>query len=318
MKNILFVYHELSGDMDDETAFVSNIAKVKNMLDEGDTINVVMPEGIWDKMKDTVSPYIIKAFLIASDNENYNETSYIDTVQEHCRKIGYTHIFMYSSILSRKIAGKLAVVAGVSSVADVFDIENHDGAFQYIRTTSENKLLSHIVCTRIPEIATLKLNFDIADNDVRAYFGETEVIKLPVGETDSNIMSIQKDNVSYTDYRKDVVVCIGRGVSPEIVPDIKEICKEKNIRLMGTRPMVEDGVISKRDQVGQSGVSINADTYIAIGVSGAMQHIIGVLNCKRIIAVNPDPNANIHQYANVSILVKIEKIIESRTLNDFV
>ncbi len=314
MKNILFIYHEISADIDDETTFVSNIAKVFSILDEGDTISVVMPERIWGESKDVVSPYIIKAFLIACDSES----SYINTIQKHFCNIGYTHIFMYSSVLSRKIAGKIAVSAGVSAVADVFDIIKHDGSFHYIRTTSENKLLSHIACTKIPEIATLKISFDMVQKDAKKYFDETEVINLPVAETDSSILSIQDDDVSYTDYRKDVVVCIGRGVAPEIVPDIKKICKEKNIRLMGTRPMVEDGVISKRDQIGQSGVSINTDTYIAIGVSGAMQHIIGVLNCKRIIAVNPDPNANIHQYANVSIPIKIEKIIESRALNGFV
>lgn len=116
--------------------------------------------------------------------------------------------------------------------------------------------------------------------------------------------------------------CIGRGVKEiEMVRRIRKIADAFHAELVGTRAAVEEQLIEKARQVGQSGKSIVPKIYVGFGVSGACQHIVGIKNSDVIIAVNNDPNAPIFNYADYSIIADLgeivsamEAIIKSRAL----
>lgn len=108
------------------------------------------------------------------------------------------------------------------------------------------------------------------------------------------------------------VFCIGRGVRSQAVKDrIVKIAEQLGAGIIGTRAAVEDGLIEKERQVGQSGKSISPNIYVAFGVSGASQHMVGIKNAKRIIAVNHDEHAPIFQYADYCIVEEVEAFIET-------
>ena len=91
---------------------------------------------------------------------------------------------------------------------------------------------------------------------------------------------------------------------------IKEFANIHNIHLMGSRPVVENNILNRENQIGQSGRSISAKLYVAIGISGAPQHLVGIRNCKKIIAINIDKNALIHEYANYSFVCSAKYFFE--------
>lgn len=74
--------------------------------------------------------------------------------------------------------------------------------------------------------------------------------------------------------------------------------------------MVEKGKILKSMQIGQSGVSVAPDLYVAFGISGANQHIAGIRNAKKIIAVNIDKRAPIFNYADYAVVSDVHNIVE--------
>ena len=78
--------------------------------------------------------------------------------------------------------------------------------------------------------------------------------------------------------------------------------------------MVEDGLLPKTRQIGQSGLTVAPQLYIALGISGASQHIVGMQNACKVIAVNRDPNAPIFQYADYAIVEETHEIIENMAL----
>ena len=112
-----------------------------------------------------------------------------------------------------------------------------------------------------------------------------------------------------------ILVSAGRGCQEQINLDtIRMLARKLGGTLAGSRAIVELGWIPHSLQVGQSGTTVGPDLYIAIGISGAVQHVVGMSSSKKIIAINKDPDAPIFKIADLGIvgdaLVIIPKLIE--------
>jgi electron transfer flavoprotein alpha subunit len=112
-----------------------------------------------------------------------------------------------------------------------------------------------------------------------------------------------------------ILVSAGRGCQDQVNLDtIRELARKLGGTLAGSRAIVELGWIPHSLQVGQSGTTVGPDLYIAIGISGAVQHVVGMSSSKKIIAINKDPAAPIFKIADLGIvgdaLVIIPKLIE--------
>jgi electron transfer flavoprotein alpha subunit len=107
-----------------------------------------------------------------------------------------------------------------------------------------------------------------------------------------------------------IIVAGGRGVNGiEGFKLIKELANLLRGEVGATRGAVEAGWISQDHQIGLSGESVNPDIYIACGISGAIQHLVGIKNSKKIIAINKDPNAPIFDIADYGIIADIFEVI---------
>lgn len=99
------------------------------------------------------------------------------------------------------------------------------------------------------------------------------------------------------------LVSIGRGIEEEENLDlIRELCEATGATLSSSRPIVDNGWLPKNRQVGQSGKQVTPTVYLAIGISGAVQHVAGMKGAETIIAVNTDPNAPIFDIADYGIV----------------
>ncbi len=112
-----------------------------------------------------------------------------------------------------------------------------------------------------------------------------------------------------------ILVSAGRGCQDQVNLDtIRELARKLGGTLAGSRAIVELGWIPHSLQVGQSGTTVGPDLYFAIGISGAVQHVVGMSSSKKIIAINKDPDAPIFKIADLGIVgdaqVIIPKLIE--------
>jgi electron transfer flavoprotein alpha subunit len=97
----------------------------------------------------------------------------------------------------------------------------------------------------------------------------------------------------------EVLLSIGRGVEDEeSIPELERLAEKMGATLSASRPLVDAGWVPSARQVGQSGKTVTPKVYLALGISGAVQHVAGIANAKTIIAVNSDPEAPIFAVAD--------------------
>jgi electron transfer flavoprotein alpha subunit len=112
-----------------------------------------------------------------------------------------------------------------------------------------------------------------------------------------------------------IIVSAGRGCQDPINLDVvRKLARKLGGVLAGSRAIVEAGWVPHSLQVGQSGTTVGPELYIAVGISGAVQHVVGMSSSRKIIAINKDPDAPIFKIADLGIvgdaLVIIPKLLD--------
>jgi len=112
----------------------------------------------------------------------------------------------------------------------------------------------------------------------------------------------------------DIIVSIGRGIGKEEnIPMATELAKAIGGELASSRPVVDSGWLPSIHQVGSSGQSVAPKVYLALGISGAIQHVVGMKGSKNIIAINKDTDAPIFEISDYGVVGDILEIIPKLT-----
>ncbi|MEO0205931.1 MAG: electron transfer flavoprotein subunit alpha/FixB family protein [candidate division WOR-3 bacterium] len=206
----------------------------------------------------------------------------------------------------------LATDLNIPFSTDCLDVENVDGKLRVIRSMYDGKLnakillkesQSYLITYRsgsIPvEMANLNAEIAKFETPISAqpeYRKFVEYIEAAVGAVDIT--------------KADVIVSVGRGIKDKAnLPIIEDFAKAIGGVIGCTRPVVDAGWLPKEHQVGSSGKTVKPKLYIALGISGAFQHLMGMKNSDTIIAVNKDPNAPIFNEADYGIVEDLFKVV---------
>jgi electron transfer flavoprotein alpha subunit len=137
-----------------------------------------------------------------------------------------------------------------------------------------------------------RLEFDLAGT---ARTEQVELREAPTGDVDIT--------------KADFLLSIGRGVEEEeSVPELQALADRMGATLSASRPLVDAGWVSNAQQVGQSGRTVTPKVYLALGISGAVQHAAGMSKAKTIIAVNSDPEAPIFSIAHYGAVADLFEV----------
>lgn len=108
----------------------------------------------------------------------------------------------------------------------------------------------------------------------------------------------------------DIVVSVGRGIgSPENLPLVEELAQVLGAALGCSRPLVDMGWLPPEHQVGESGTTVRPKVYVACGISGAYQHLVGIREAQTIIAINRDPSAPIFRVADYGVVGDLLEVL---------
>jgi electron transfer flavoprotein alpha subunit len=144
------------------------------------------------------------------------------------------------------------------------------------------------------------------DADVRAFDfapDESAINSRVVG-----FEAVAGGDVDITD--ADVLVSVGRGIEDEENLELVErLADALGATLSSSRPIVDNGWLPKNRQVGQSGAVVTPDVYIAVGISGAVQHVAGMKGSETIVAINTDPNAPIFDIADYGVVGDLFEVV---------
>ncbi len=225
--------------------------------------------------------------------------------------------------LGRSVAPRVAAALKTGLTADCTDLTvDAAGKLVQVRPAFSENILAHILTQSLPQMATVRYK---EFSEARRETGHTgEIIRIEPYCTENpallGITELEASGFDITDAR--VVVSGGSGLkNPEDFKLLEELAVLLGGSVGSSRPMVEAGYISREHQVGYSGNRVKPLIYIACGISGAPQHLAGMLDSELIIAINSDPSAPIFKVADIGIVgdlyTVIPQLIERIKTNGF-
>jgi electron transfer flavoprotein alpha subunit len=211
------------------------------------------------------------------------------------------------------LAPCLAVRTGFPLITDCVELRIESGRPKALRQMYGGKVFARVACRESPGyLATIRPGVFSPDPSGE---GPTEVVKkeFPPGLAASKkqILELVESEAGEVDIAQaEFLVSVGRGVGEEEnLALVRELARSLGAVLSCSRPIVDKKWLPKYHQVGTSGKSVKPKVYLALGISGAFQHVAGIGGAGTVIAVNKDPRAPIFRVAQYGVAQDLFKII---------
>jgi electron transfer flavoprotein alpha subunit len=213
------------------------------------------------------------------------------------------------------VAAGLAARLGAGLNWDLVDLELRDGALVGKRPALQDSVVAEVTWKGEPRIALVRSGtFEPAETG-----GDAEVEDVPVALEDFSTKAVmverahaESEGPSIED--ADVIVAGGRGLGePDKFALLEELAGALGGAVAATRAVVDAGWYPYSAQVGQTGKTVAPKLYVACGISGAIQHKVGMQGAGTIVAINKDPNAPIFEYADVGVVGDLHEIVPKLT-----
>lgn len=187
-----------------------------------------------------------------------------------------------------------------------------DGTLRQTRPAFGGRKLAHIENTVLPVLATVRKGVFKLECDNIAPNAQMPLIDCHAHCGAWSRLCTLEDAVSRTDLTDaSIIVSGGLGMgSRENFKKLYTLAELTGAAVGASRAAVAAGFADYAHQVGQTGVSVRPDVYLAFGISGAVQHLSGISGAKRIFAVNHDPKAPIHEYADYSVIADCGTVLD--------
>jgi len=249
--------------------------------------------------------------------QGFKADLWVTSLEQACQEINPKSLLMSHSFIGMELGPRLACRLNSRLTTDCIDlsIDPEDGLLLRTKPVSGGNAISVFKCPGEPQIATVRGKVfeppDPADGN-----GDIVSIKPEIDESMIKVESLEivKEEIVALD-KADVVVSGGAGLGEEegfeLLEELREALSKSfgNVMIGCSRVAVDKGWISSDHQVGLTGTMISPDIYVAVGISGAIQHLVGMVHAKKIIAINTDPACNMFKVADYGVVEDYEEII---------
>lgn len=285
---------------------------------------VLFGSNIKEKTKDVIAYGADQVYLIDDPVLNeYRTEPYSIGLSTLCQKYKPEIILMGATTQGRDLAGYVATKLETGLTADCTEltIEEDTRLLLQTRPAFGGNVMATIVCKESrPQMATVRPRvMPMPDKDEKR---QGEIIEERLGLEEKDIATEILESITeggssvYLD-RADIIVAGGKGVgSKENFQILQELADCLGGMVGASRAAVEAGWIDVGHQVGQTGTTVRPKIYFALGISGAIQHLVGMQTSDIIVAINNDPEAPIFSVANYGIVGDLKKIVPILT-NEF-
>ncbi|TDO84351.1 electron transfer flavoprotein alpha subunit apoprotein [Halanaerobium saccharolyticum] len=233
--------------------------------------------------------------------KNYDPVAVTDVMEQLNKKYNFDSIIIPATHFGRMLAPRLAMRLHVGLVADVTKINHNGENLELVRPAFSGRIMAGIITeARKPIMLSVRQNvfaYDVqADKEAEVIDYQPENFKQ--GEIE--LLNIQENNISY-DIRESEILVSGGGGTLKNFDQIKLLADKLNAEVSASRKIIDNGKADRNIQVGQSGKTVSPDLYIALGISGAIEHVAGLKNIDNIIAVNINKSAPICSLSDIVV-----------------
>ena len=277
------------------------ISYARGLADQLATELIVLSFNIDDTTQ--LSNYGPDKILNIKDNKlsDFNIQKYADIIAQACKSLSIDTIIIGGSADSKYLAPSLSVKTNSSYVSNVVELPSSLDPFTLKRSTYSNKAFSDTIVKNEKKLIGIYNNsFGIVEKK-----SDPESISIDFTIPDSTLTTESVEHglgdISIAD--ADIVVSAGRGLKgPENWNIIEDLAKTLGAATACSKPVSDMGWRPHSEHVGQTGKPVATNLYIAIGISGAIQHLAGVSSSKVKVVINTDPEAPFFKAADYGIV----------------
>jgi electron transfer flavoprotein alpha subunit len=246
---------------------------------------------------------------------SYTADGYVQGVERLLAAEGPTHVFFPHTYQTRDFAPALAARIGRPLVTDVTAIKKDGDALVYVRPVFQGKLSADVTVSGPgPHLATCQIGAFRADA-ARRGGSAAPVRKASISIDGATIR--QKPEEPFQEARQAVdlsqaerIVAAGRGIkAQENLEVVEELARALGAEIAASRPICDAGWLPMDRQIGSSGQTVAPKLYVALGISGAIQHLVGMKGARTIVAINKDADAPIFEIADYGIVGDLFEIV---------
>jgi len=278
--------------------FTLNAITAASQIDED--LHVLVIGHNADEVAKSISQIPNVKKVIHLDNEiyeNYLAENFTSAVIKNAEN--YSHIISSANTFGKNLMPRIAALLDTSQISDIIKVISAD---TFLRPIYAGNAFATVKSTDTKKCITIRpTSFDPAVTSG----GSAEIVKVDTGETSSNVKFIKREEIKSDRPELGtarVVISGGRGMqSGENFKLITAVADKLNAAIGASRAAVDAGYITNDHQVGQTGKVVVPDLYIAVGISGAIQHLAGMKESKVIVAINKDGEAPIFSVADYGL-----------------
>jgi len=247
--------------------------------------------------------------LTHADTEDYNGQSLAELIAKTVESGGYDAVLFPHSWAGRDTAGRVGALLDSSVIADIVELKNEGGKLIARKPVYAGKAYVNLAHKKGKAIFTIRPNsFEVVEKkstpsnqsatlDISSALAK----RVEVKNTKGGKIGLTEANI---------IISGGRGIKgPEFFAELQQIADLLGAALGASRATVDAGWIDHSHQVGQTGKTVSPALYIAVGISGAIQHLAGMGSSKNIAAINKDPEAPIFKVATYGVVDDLFTVI---------
>ena len=241
--------------------------------------------------------------------EVYHPEGYASCMVSLIKRIEPATVLIGATSRGRELAPRIASELGTGLTADCTGLTADGRRVVMTRPAFGGTLMADIECLRFPQMATVRPGTfpmpEARDGTGTAIYWQFS------GGLNKEIISEESVTESGEDIRDArILISLGDGIRDRSLIDVAEsVARKVGGMVSCSRSLVEKGWMPRSRQVGMSGRTVAPEVYIAFGISGAVQHRAGISGVRKVIAVNSDPDAPIHHYADLSLIADAGDIL---------
>jgi electron transfer flavoprotein alpha subunit len=314
MSETVLVIMEQRGGVWTRTSFETLAAGQRLASDSGKTLSAAIPgRGIDTLASEVTSKKLDRVYAV--DHEllsDYTADGFSAALEQLIRQVQPAIVLFPHTYQVRDFAPKLATRFNQALISDVIRIRNENGPI-FVRQLFQGKLNADVrpggPAPYFVSIQAGAFNADSLEN------GAAQVERFAPNLNAAGIRQRPqapfRESTGAVDLTAaEIIVAVGRGIKEkDNIPIVEELAKALGGELAATRPVCDSGWLPIERQVGSSGQTVAPKVYVAVGISGAIQHLLGMKGSKTIVAINKDANAPIFEVADYGIVGDLFEVV---------
>jgi len=290
--------------------------------DTSSTISaLVLGKGIAGLADELAAKNVAEVLLVQHDLlEAYTPDGYCVALSQVIKSAKPELVLFPHTYQVRDFAPKLAAMLGKGMIGDCVGYRNEGGKLVFVRQMFQGKTAADVTFQgAAPWFASFQAGAFRSDLVAAHPSGKAPVNSVAVDLKPEQIrtkpLDLFKEAKSAVDLTQaPLIVAIGRGIkAPENIPQAEALARALGGEIAASRPICDEGWLPMERQIGSSGQTVAPKLYLALGISGAIQHVVGMKGARTVVAINKDQNAPIFEIADYGVVGDIFEIMPALT-----